>query len=159
LKEHALMPDTTPLQLTVHAAPPEQHPAILKVINAYGLGQDWASVAPEELFTELELGVQYTDDQGVVGHASEITSELVAVAPGASFIVWEDPKYEWLGLVCMYTPELGLFEHDCDSSGEPQLSDQTIQAILDRVEQATPQATVADVRVAIELDRIREADG
>jgi hypothetical protein len=150
LKEHALMPDTTPLQLTVHAAPPEQHPAILKVINGYGLGQDWASVAPEEVFTELELGVQYTDDQGVVGHASAIASELVAVAPGASFIVWEDPAYEYLGEVCIYAPQLGLYRADCDADGEPQLSSQTILAILDRVEQATPQAIVADVRTAID---------
>jgi hypothetical protein len=144
------MPDTTPLQLTVHAAPPDQHPAILKVTNGYGLGQDWGSVAPEQLLTELELGVPYTDDQGVCGHASEIAVELVAGAPGASFIVWEDPAYQWLGVVCIYTPELGLYEQDCDADGEPQLSGQAILAVLDRVEQATPEATLADVRAAID---------
>jgi Protein of unknown function (DUF3145) len=144
------MPDTTNLQLTVHAAPPEQHQAILKVINAYGLGQDWGSFAPDEGYTELELGVQYTDGQGVVGHASQIAAELIAAAPDATFIVWEDPAYEWLGAVSVYTPELGLFEADCDADGDPQLSGQAILAFLDRVERATPQPTIADVRAAIE---------
>jgi hypothetical protein len=148
-RSHRPMPDTTNLQLTVRAAPPEQHQAILKVINAYGLGQDWDS-APDEGYAELELGVQYTDSQGVVGHADQIAAELIAAAPGASFIVWEDPAYEWLGVVSVYTPELGLFEADCDADGIPQFSSQAILAFLDRVEQTTPQATVADVRAAIE---------
>jgi Protein of unknown function (DUF3145) len=144
------MPDTTNLQLTVEAAPPEQHQTILKVINAYGLGQDWDSFAPAEGFAELELGVQYTDSQGVVGDASRIADELIAKAPGASFCVWEDPAYEWLGTVCVYTPQLGPFEAPCDADGDPMLSGDTILAVLDLVEQADPHATIADVRAAVD---------
>jgi Protein of unknown function (DUF3145) len=159
------MSDTTNLQLTVHAAPPEQHQAVLKAINAYGLGQDWASVAPADGFTELELGVQYTDGLGVVGHASQLAAELIDAAPGASFIVWEDPAYEWLGTVCAYTPELGAYEAESDANGVPQLSGAAILTLLDAVERATPQATVADVRAAIDratgkpwFDALNQAD-
>jgi hypothetical protein len=64
LKEHALMLDTCNLHLAVHAAPSEQHQAILTVINAYELGQDGASCSSRDGSTGLEPAVQSTDSQG-----------------------------------------------------------------------------------------------
>ena len=52
-----------------------------------------------------------------MGSASDIAGELIAAAPGVSFVLWEDPAYQWLGTLEAHAPGLGDYSAECDSDG------------------------------------------
>ena len=77
---------------------------------------------------DLETG--YTAYEASCGTADEVSEALIAAAPGCSFVLWENPSYQWLGTVVARTPELGYFSGDCDADGTPVFDrDQIIEMI------------------------------
>jgi len=56
-------------------------------------------------------------EEMTVGYYDECASVLIKLDPNIVFYCWSDPAYEWLGGLVMYTPELGRFDADCDSTG------------------------------------------
>ena len=91
---------------------------------------------------DITLTERYADSEMSCGSADEHADNLIAAAPGCSFVLWEDPKYEWLGSVEAYTPELGRFTAECDANGTPVLTPEAIKAMIDK---------------AADLDALREA--
>ncbi|SFO39614.1 hypothetical protein SAMN05216207_105110 [Pseudonocardia ammonioxydans] len=67
----------------------------------------------------IYLGATYTSTRGGVGAvASEhLPALLREVAPGATWLAWEEPYEEFLGTVALHAPDLGTWTGECDSSG------------------------------------------
>jgi len=100
------MSDRTSLQVFVYACPESEREAMLAVIDQHG-GWDEGDSAEG----------RWTDYEACCGSADTIARALSHDAPGASFLLWEDPAYQWLGSLEAYTPELGSFSGECTSEG------------------------------------------
>lgn len=59
----------------------------------------------------------WSDDEARLDAHDEIAGALIAAMPGIAFAIWNDPKYEYLGGISLYTPELGVYSADCDADG------------------------------------------
>lgn len=118
------MGDRTSFQVVIYDCPPEQASAVLDIINNYGLGVDWGN--GETQTDVLFLGQLYTEHEMSCGTSDEMANLLQDEAPGASWELWEDPKYEWLGGLYRYTPSLGKFFADCDAAGSPQFTEEQV---------------------------------
>lgn len=121
------MSDRFPTQLTIYECPPEQRPAALAVIAEAYLGPEWTGGGAA---TELVLGEQYVDYEAAGNLEAEVADALIDKAPGATFIVWADPKYEYPGELVMYTPELGRFSHTCDAQGTATFAPDEILSLV-----------------------------
>jgi Protein of unknown function (DUF3145) len=104
------MSDRTNFQVYVYECPEDQREAAAAAITDI--------YDPDEGSTD-DLAEGITVYEARVGTADEVAAKLREAAPGASFYLWEDPCYEWLGDMYAYTPELGIFTAACDSYGEP----------------------------------------
>jgi len=108
------MGDYTNATLIIEACPPDKREAVLNVIRRQGLGEDWGT---SHVGDTLQIGEQYVDDSASLAANIEVADDLIEAAPDAAFVIWTDPKYEYLGGITMYTPELGRFDGDCDADG------------------------------------------
>lgn len=74
---------------------------------------------PSTVRAGIYLGTTYTSTWGGVGTvASEHLPALLSeVAPGATWMAWDDPHEGCLGTVAFYAPDLGTWFGECDSSG------------------------------------------
>ena len=105
------MSDRTTFQVYLYECPEDQREAALGAIREVaGEWDEGAADQPGEGFTIYEARL---------GTAMDTAHRLAEAAPGASFYMWEDPAYEYLGDVYAYTPALGMFTAQCDSYGEP----------------------------------------
>lgn len=104
----------TSFQCYIYACPEDQQAAAVGVIDEYGLSLEWGAPRPAG---QLSLTDGYTADQVTLGTAGKMAARLREAAPGCSFVLWEDPKYEWHGVLEAYTPALGAFSADCDQDG------------------------------------------
>ena len=111
------MSDRTNFQVYVYECPEDQHDAAVDAIRE--VAGEWEEGSADDLAAGL---IMYDARCGIAG---EMAAALAEAVPGASFYLWEDPAYEWLGDVYAYTPALGMFTAECDSNGEPmfRLSD------------------------------------
>lgn len=116
------MSDRAAVQLHVYDCPDDQRAALFAAIEAADLGEDWGSLASATDRNAEPLAfwpTQYTAEEMSCGIVEELANELIAAAPGATFDVWQDPKYEWLGNGVTYAPDLGRFAYECGSAGAP----------------------------------------
>jgi hypothetical protein len=115
------MGDRTALQITIAECPESEVEDVLNILSEYGLGED----------DPLTLGVEYLNDEISCGSSDELASALREQAPGTSFEVWEDPKYEWLGSLNV-TAEGQHFGAECDANGQALwTSEQVIKVFTD----------------------------
>ncbi|KJR10243.1 hypothetical protein UG54_01295 [Gordonia sihwensis] len=148
------------MQLRIANCPDDQARAILEIIDAHDL-----SVDIDDRPNVLRIGEIYRIDEIPCKTSEEIANELQEVAPDASWECWEDPKYEWLGDLYRFTPELGLFTVECGGEGEPlftafevrhfmakatavggvdlarSLGELHEQALIEKIEQATAESS------------------
>lgn len=127
------MTDYTPLQLIVYACPEDQLSAVMELIDEYRLTENM----PDG--DALEFGHAYSNYEITCGSAEQLADALQEYAPGASWRVWEDPKYEWLGDTWMHAPELGVYRADCDANGQPVLTKAAVRKILSQLPEAMHQ--------------------
>jgi hypothetical protein len=111
--------------LIVYGCPDDQRQAVLDVIQSERLSED-----SQPTVDELVLGERYGIDETQLDRYAEIAGILMTRAPGATFVIWNDPKYEWLGGLMAYAPDLGAWSHDCDAEGTPVFSYQEVVDIL-----------------------------
>lgn len=112
------MSDHSAFQLTIYTCPPQYHAAVVDVLNQYGVGREWGGSGG---VTELNLGEEYVDSEARTDLPEDIAERLMAL-PDIVFCCWNDPKYEYLGTYCVYTPDLGLFTGECDAIGNVIIS-------------------------------------
>jgi hypothetical protein len=119
------MSDRTSVQLYVYDAPRHEVHAVLAVIDEYELGEYEPPAADR-----VSLATEYAGHDISCGSAEWIAGKLLNTAPGTSFMVWEDPAYEWLGAVWMHAPDLGTFRAESDANGQAQFNHQDVRALL-----------------------------
>jgi len=117
------MGDRTCHQVYVYDCPKDQVRAVQEVLEGYfwEQGPRGGRISACEPYLASEI---------TCGTSDEIAAKLMKAAPGASFVLWEDPKYEWLGSVSAYTPELGVFSAECDANGQPVIHYQTAAQVI-----------------------------
>lgn len=108
------MGDWTSGAATIHACPPHRVRPVLDAFAEYGLYYEDAAND-----TALHVGEWYSADEFRCASATELANELITYAPEVAFTVYEEPAYEWVGTICTYVPELGLFTAGCDTDGDP----------------------------------------
>ncbi|HXA27642.1 MAG TPA: DUF3145 family protein [Candidatus Angelobacter sp.] len=142
------MSDRSALTLHVHDCPADQAAAVLAVIDENGLHLEWLDELPADV---LYAGRAYTDVEASVGSEDTVASALIEAAPGCSFTVWQDPKYEHDGELVMHHPDLGRFDCRCDASGAPHIALHVVDAAVTHCVDLIPGATVH--HLASELQR------
>lgn len=123
------MADRTPLQLRVYDCPADQAQVVLDIIEEF----DLLEITEEEGLDDstLHLGLTYFNSQIPVGSTNTVSLQLREYAPDTSWHLWEDPKFEWMGDVHLFTPEYGLFVANSDASGEAIFTAPEIRKMLD----------------------------
>lgn len=122
------MGDRTNACITVYSCPPEQVRAVIDIISEYLQRNDWGDYdAPPSV---LQLGGTFGAWEASCGVSDEMAGVLMKRVPGAAFLVHEDPYADWLGSLNAYTPELGLFNAECDANGQPQYSVDMVRKIV-----------------------------
>jgi len=130
------MGDRTCHQVYVYDCPKDQVRAVQEALEDYG----WEESPKGGRISAIE---RYFADELSCGTSGDIATALREAAPGASFVVWEDPKYEWLGEMHAYTPALGEYGAQCDSYGRPVFGWDEITPVLDEAAQAGEDARAA----------------
>lgn len=123
------MADRTPLQLRVYDCPADQAQFVLDIIEEFHL----LEIAEEDGFDDstLHLGLTYFNSEIPVGSTYEVSLRLREYAPDTSWHLWEDPKFEWMGDVYLFTPEYGLFVADSNAAGEAIFTAPEIRKMID----------------------------
>lgn len=87
------------------------------LIDEHRLSLNWGDGDPRP----LDLVQPYTADDppGDIEHFAQVLAE---VAPGASFVMWDEPDTNGSGVIAARTPALGMFTGICDPSGDPVLT-------------------------------------
>lgn len=129
------MGDRTGLTVTIYDCPKDQVGAVLLALEEYHLELD-----------ELTLGEVYQEYEVYCGSSDELAAVLVNTAPGASWEVYEDPKYEWLGSINRYTPALGRWSAACDSEGSAVFN---AEQVLKLMADLGPDAPISKLREAL----------
>jgi Protein of unknown function (DUF3145) len=142
------MPERTSFQAYVYSCPEDQRQAAHRVLTQdYRLGLAWAETAPRQ----LSLTRPYTARVCLCREASDIAAAMREAAPGASFVLWEDPAETWLGDLYAYTPELGEFNAECDCDGNPAWTPEAVKHAISQITAATPSPSAETVLA--ELDK------
>lgn len=101
----------------------------------------------------VTVGDRYLNPDMSCGSADTYADNLMEAAPGASFVLWEDPKYEWLGDLRAYAPDLGPYAAECDANGTPVLSPGEIRDVVAGAREAVQAAL--DPCMELDTDEIR----
>lgn len=105
-------------------------------------GEDWGLGDPDR--HTLSFGVH----ENVCGGSEEIFEQLREALPDAAeVVVWEDPKYEWLGRVFRWNHgQEEPFSAECDANGLVVLTEIEVEKILDGVTTRPAADAVIEVR-------------
>lgn len=115
------MGDRTTFQVHIYACPEDQREEAFSALGRY-IGE------PDDGDPDgFNMLICY---DARVGTGSELADELVKVAPGVSFVMWEDPACLWLGDLYAYTPGLGMFTCACDANGTPVMTAPEVTKII-----------------------------
>jgi hypothetical protein len=113
------MSDRTYMRTYIYACPDDQQAAALAVLR------------PDDgPAGRLVLDEPYEEPEVPCGYSADLASTLAAAAPGASFVMWEDPGWGSLGELHARAPELGGFTGECTAGGVLLTLDEILE-ILD----------------------------
>jgi hypothetical protein len=126
------MGDWTSGAATIHTCPPHRVRRVLDIFAEHDLTPEDAEYIQDTEDTEddttLHVGEWYTANF-TCGSAVNLSTELINHAPEVAFTVYEQPAYEWVGTICTYVPELGLFTAACDANGDVLLTQKDVLAL------------------------------
>lgn len=121
------MGDRTALQVIIYDCPTHRVGAVLDILENHGLDDSWGM---SRIGNRLTLCTTYGDTESYGDESERVAAELEQQAPEVTFLTWTDPKYEWLGSLVAYAPDLGQFAADCDAEGQPQFGSLEMQRLL-----------------------------
>lgn len=141
------MADRTPVQAFIYSCPPERVRQVRRVLAWHGLDSEYEAAHPRSRDPEntVVLGAAYWSAEEVLGTAADVAAELIAGAPEVAFLVWEDPKYEYLGEVHAHTPGSDVFQASCDAEGRPVWNNDAVMRMVAEM-QAGPDGPSATLR-------------
>ena len=105
----------------------------------------------------VTVGGEYLATEISCGSADEYATALIKAAPGASFVLWEDPAYQWLGSLRAYAPDLGEYAAECDANGIVTLTPEEIRQAVSGATDAVQSALDPIVRLDSDAERARVA--
>ncbi len=147
------MGDRTTFQLHVYHCPEKERAAALAVIEYHELGPEYEG---EDTPGALNMTALYFAAEAPINFSLKVAADLIKAAPGISLVAWGDPAYSEPGAFVAYTPELGRFEADCRTGGEPTWTGEEVAAFFaeaDRTARATKGGSRLQ-RTQRELDRL-----
>lgn len=99
----------------------------------------------------IYLGATYTSDWGGVGAVAgeHLPALLREVAPGSTWLAWDEPYEDYLGTAALYAPDLGTWTGECDSAGEVYIPASTLTRALVSRPSAFAEVTGLDWRERI----------
>ena len=107
----------------------EQQRQVTRIASREFLSQDFTGeVADGE---QMVFGQAYGIDEARLDAYETIGNELAEKAPGATFECWNDPKYEYSGMLFMHTPEHGRYTHPCFEDGTLAFSTDEVDRALE----------------------------
>jgi uncharacterized protein DUF3145 len=121
------MGDVTNGQLTVYQCSPKEALEFLSFISDNYLALDWGS--SESTPDDAVMLDRVYGGEASVGMV--LNASLSTDAPDSVYMMFTDPKYEFLGSLEIYTPELGVFQAECDAEGNVVLSPGDLIAMID----------------------------
>jgi len=120
------MSDRTYLQMFVASCPSDQREALAGAISeAAGECLLPTGGIHETATAALIAGcfpVKLACEEVSCGFVDESAKDVAAAAPGAIWVTWEDPKYEWLGSWAGHHPDHGLMSCECAADGSEILT-------------------------------------
>ena len=125
------MSDHTEMSGWLYSVPKGKAKKVAALFNDYALDEDHGARyhkgawTPAEVRELIDAQVQFTDDQFQCGSGHDLAKALRKL--GCVFEFHEDPKYEWMGDLHMWHPELGQFYSICDADGETTIGSSEIQ--------------------------------
>ena len=128
------MSDHTEFSGFIYSVPDENKADLALILTEWGFGQDWSARYRDWQVADVDRlvdeKVNFTCDQFRCGDTEELAGILKDLR--CVFEIHEDPKYEWLGTLCMYHPDLGMLASQCDADGSPLVSvNQVLKLIKD----------------------------
>ena len=110
---------------------------------------------------ENELGIgaegerRWSAEDANTAFYQEVASRIIDRFPEVSFECWNDPAYDYLGGLVMYTPELGRWEGECDSDGNAVLTASQIKGLpMKKIHEAAGIAWSDRLAYLRELNRV-----
>jgi hypothetical protein len=116
------MGDYTSMSGLLYAVPKYKTRGVARLFNEYDIDEDYQNNGPiawdgTKVRSIIVRGLRFTSYDFRCGHSEYLADELQAL--GCTFELYEEPKYEWLGELHMFHPELGRLDTLCDADGEP----------------------------------------
>jgi len=124
---------------------PRRAEAIAEILEHEGITCEYA----EKTDGSLELGKRYVAEEMSLDTYTTLADQIIGAAPSTTFECWNDPKYEYGGGYCAYSPGLGRFEGDCDSDGNPYLTAPQLRDIIEKGDPTVPLAQRITERAGI----------
>ena len=122
------MSDRVALQAWVWDCPPAERASAGEALSKYVEAEFEGQISLDTGW--LVLGRRYITNEIPRGSARELAGILREQAPGASWLLWEDPFEGSLGSLHAHTPGLGDFDAECDGGGQVLFTLDEVRAAL-----------------------------
>jgi hypothetical protein len=133
--------DEAYIQLHIYDCPPRQRKAARDAIVAvFDRKDDGGQLLMDEDYTAEEVSCPDM-------RLEDLAQELAAVAPGASWAMWDEPE-DGTGTLRAYTPKRGHFTASCDRGGTVVLGREQILAAM-KTAMRNGAATEAEIERAV----------
>ena len=147
------MGDRTAFAGYLHAVPKGKAKKVAGIFEEFGFSADWDSHhynywSAEQVRELVATGIQFTDDEFNCGSSGDVAKQLMAL--DVVFECHEDPKYEWLGEMHVFHPEVGHFSAECTGDGQAVITDGEVDNICALFEH--PESIVVEIRNRLGLD-------
>ncbi|MER8118937.1 hypothetical protein [Streptomyces sp. NPDC094031] len=113
------MKGSSQYQVIVYTVDDAEEAAVLAAFGARQMTTDYGYSSPPE---HLELGTVYGAAEAPAGSARALADALIATAPSAAFVTWQDPSQPANGAYIGRVPGVGDLEAECNVHGTPLIS-------------------------------------
>ncbi|WP_127452561.1 hypothetical protein [Streptomyces sp. B29(2018)] len=113
------MNGSSQLQVIIYTVDAAEAAAVLAAFGTRQVTTDYGYGSPPE---RLELGTLYGSGEVPAGSARALADALIATAPSAAFVIWQDPSRPVNGAYIGRVPGVGDLEAECNVHGTPLIS-------------------------------------
>ncbi|MFE9620445.1 hypothetical protein [Streptomyces sp. NPDC006384] len=107
------------MQVIIYTVDDAEVPAVLAAFRARQVTTDYGHGSTP---VYLGLGTVYSTGEVPAGSARALADALIATAPSAAFVIWQDPSRPANGSYIGRVPGVGDLEAECNVHGTPLVS-------------------------------------